>query len=117
MLGIIEGSMRMRVLRAAALIALLVGPAYAQKQIPQYGEEDKDKTPQQIEADKAAERAYKNSLGNIPDRGPSDPWGTMRSGDTVRNGDTPKPAAKSDAKSAAKATPAKPQAKTSSTAN
>jgi hypothetical protein len=107
--------MRMRVLRAAALIALLVGPAYAQKQIPQYGEEDKDKTPQQIEADKAAEKAYKNSLGNIPDRGPSDPWGTMRSGDTPKP--VAKASAKSDAKSAAKPTPAKPQAKTSSTAN
>jgi hypothetical protein len=106
----------MRVLRAAAVIALLAGPAYAQEKVPQYGETDKpDKTPQQIEADKAAERAYKNSLGNIPDQGPSDPWGTMRSGDT------PKPAAKatakSAAKSAAKATPAKPQAKTGSTAN
>ncbi len=103
----------MRVLRAAAVIALLAGPVYAQEKIPKYGETDTpDKTPQQIEADKAAEKAYKNSLGNIPDQTtPSDPWGTMRSGDTS------KPAAKATAKSAAKSTPAKPQAKTGSTAN
>jgi hypothetical protein len=106
----------MRVLRAAAMIALLAGPVYAQEKIPKYGETDTpDKTPQQIEADKAAERAYKNSLGNIPDQTASDPWGTMR------GGDTPKPAAKATAKSAgksaAKVTPAKPQTKTGSMAN
>jgi hypothetical protein len=111
----------MRVLCAAAMIVLLAGPAYAQKQIPRYGEEDKDQTPSEIEADKAAERAYKKSLGNIPDQGASDPWGNVRS-DTG-----PKPApkanaksdaksdAKSEAKSAARASPAKPQAKTGST--
>jgi hypothetical protein len=70
----------MRVYHAAAVLAILAGPAYAQTQpIQRYGEADKDKSPQQIEADRAAERAYKNSLGNIPDKGPSDPWGSMRS--------------------------------------
>jgi hypothetical protein len=102
----------MRVLRAAAVIALLAGPAYAQEKIPQYGEIDKpDKTQTQIDADKAAERAYKNSLGNIPDKGPSDPWGA------VRSDNAPKPAAKAPTKSAAKTAPAKPQTKTGSTAN
>ena len=47
----------MRVLYAAAMIALLAGPALAQaeKPIPKYGEEDKDKTPAEIEAAKNAE--------------------------------------------------------------
>lgn len=107
----------MRVLCAAAMIVLLAGPAYAQKQIPRYGEEDKDRTPSEIEADKTAERAYKNSLGNIPDKGATDPWGN------VRSDNAPKPAAKapaksdakSDTKSAAKASTGKPQAKTGST--
>jgi hypothetical protein len=81
--------MRMRVFRAALVGAFLVGaflaaPAYAQ-QVPRYGEETKDKTPQEKEADKAAERAYKRSLGNIPDQGPTDPWGTVRG-----NNDAPK---------------------------
>jgi hypothetical protein len=71
------------------VIAFLAGPAYAQQtSVPKYGEETKDKTPQEKEADKAAERAYKRSLGNIPDQGPTDPWGTVRS-----NNDTPKTSA------------------------
>jgi hypothetical protein len=86
--------MRMQVFRAALAGAFLIGgllaaPAYAQQQaVPKYGEETKDKTPQQIEADKAADRAYKRSLGNIPDQGPTDPWGTVRG-----NNDAPKASA------------------------
>jgi len=82
--------MRMRVFLAAAVIALLAGPAYAQGQpsVPKYGDADKAKTPQEIETDKEAERAYHRSLGNIPDKGPSDPWGG------VRSDSAPKPVAK-----------------------
>ena len=70
----------MRVLLAATIIALLAGPAWAQSQsIPKYGETDKSKTPQEIAADRAAQQAYKKSLGNIPDQGPTDPWGNVRS--------------------------------------
>jgi hypothetical protein len=92
----------MRVFRAAAVIALLAGPAYAQSQaVPRYGDTAKPKSPQEIEADKEAERAYHRSLGNIPDKGPSDPWGN------VRSESAPKPVAK--------AAPAK-RTKTDSTA-
>jgi hypothetical protein len=95
--------MRMRVFLAAAVIAILAGPAYAQTQpIPRYGEIDKKKTPQEIQADRDAETAYKRSLGNIPDKGISDPWGN------VRSESAPKPAAK--------AAPAK-RTKTGTTAN
>ena len=46
----------MRVVCAAAMIVMLAGPAYAQeKPVPKYGEETKDKTPQEKEADKAAD--------------------------------------------------------------
>jgi hypothetical protein len=79
----------MRVLLAATLIALLAGPAYAQTQnVPRYGDLGKAKSPQEIAAEKEAERAYKRSLGNIPDQGPTDPWGN------VRSDGAPKPAAK-----------------------
>src|SRR5258707_4085730 len=95
--------MRMRIFAAAAIIAFLAGPAYAQSQsVPKYGELDKDKTPQQIEAEREAERAYKRSLGNIPDQGPTDPWGN------VRSDSAPKPVTK--------AAPAK-RTKTGNTAN
>src|SRR2546421_4947835 len=72
--------MRMRIFAAAAIIAFLAEPAYAQSQsIPKYGDTDKEKTPQQIEGERQAEKAYKRSLGNIPDQGPTDPWGNVRS--------------------------------------
>jgi hypothetical protein len=79
----------MRVFRAAAVITLLAGPAYAQSQhVPKYGEPAKTKSPTEIEAEKEAERAYQRSLGNIPDKGPTDPWGN------VRSDSAPKPVAK-----------------------
>jgi hypothetical protein len=72
--------MHMRVLLAATMIALLAGPAYAQTQpVPKYGDADKEKSPQEIRAEKDAEKAYQRSLGNIPDKGTSDPWGNVRS--------------------------------------
>ena len=76
----------MRIFLAAVTALLLSGMAYAQSQaVPRYGEEDKAKSPAQLEADRAAERAYKHSLGNIPDKGPSDPWGTVRSNDAPKS--------------------------------
>ena len=76
--------MRVRIFLAAAVIALMAGPALAQKSIPRYGEEDKDKTQSEKDADKAAEQAYKRSLGNIPNQGPTDPWGTVRANDAAK---------------------------------
>jgi hypothetical protein len=91
----------MRVLCAAAMIALLAGPAYAQH-APKPSA-DPPKTPQELANDKAADKAYKKSLGNIPDQPPADPWGGARSLEA------PKPVAKDAA--------AKPHAKTGVTAN
>src|SRR5258707_14570200 len=71
--------MRMRIFAAAAIIAFLAGPAYAQsKSIPKYGEGDKEKTPQQIEGEREAERGYNPSVGNLPDPGPADAWRNVR---------------------------------------
>lgn len=94
----------MRVLHAAAVIALLAGPAYAQqKPIPKYGDAPVEKTRNQIEEDRAAESAYKRSLGNIPNQTPTDPWGNARSVDAP--------------KAVAKPAPAKPRTKTGASAN
>ena len=69
----------MRIVLAAILIATWAGAAIAQdNHVPRYGEEDKDKSPGQIESEKAAGDAYRRSLGNIPDKGPTDPWGAVR---------------------------------------
>ncbi|MEA2921591.1 MAG: hypothetical protein QOF07_1554 [Bradyrhizobium sp.] len=75
----------MKVFHAAAVVALLAAPAYAQTpSIPKYGEVDKDKTPHQKEAERDAERAYQRSLGNIPEKGAADPWGNVRSDSTPK---------------------------------
>jgi len=87
-----------RILGAIVVTALLAGSAWAQKGPTRYGEEDKPKTPAEIAAEKDAERAYRRSLGNIPEQQKTDPWGTVRS-------DSAPP------KAAAKAPPAKPKAK------
>jgi hypothetical protein len=93
----------MKIFRAAALIALLTGPAYAQMMpniniIPDAA----SKTPEEIEQDQVREKAYKESLHKIPDaKASTDPWGSVRT-------DTPK---------AEKSTQTKPRTKTGSTAN
>jgi poly(3-hydroxybutyrate) depolymerase len=90
----------MRTFRAVAIIALLSAPAFAsppafaQDRMQQAGEKDPEKTRQQIEADKEAQKAYKRSLSNIPDQAVSDPWGN------VRSDNAPKAAAKAPAKRA-----------------
>ena len=96
----------MKVLRATAVFALLLGPAYAQAPHINMMPEAASKTPEQKEADQARDKAYKESLKKIPDaKASSDPWGG------VRNADTPKtPAAKTTAS-------AKPKAKTGGNAN
>ena len=99
----------MRIFCAAAIIAFLAGPAYAQssgEHVQRYGETSAPKSPQQIESEKQADKAYSNSLGNIPDKGPVDPWGNARSADA------PKAATKAASKAAAK-----PRTNTGSTAN
>jgi hypothetical protein len=95
----------MRIFYAAAVIAMLAGPVYAQSK-PKTLEEMMDaKTPEQIEKEKAAERAYKESLKKIPDaKAPADPWGNARSTDA------PKAAAKTP-------TAKKPPTKTGNSAN
>jgi hypothetical protein len=97
----------MKVLRATAVIALLLGPAYAQTPHVNMMPETPSKTPEEREADQVRDKAYKESLKKIPDaKAPSDPWGTVRS-------DPPKTAAKT----ATAKTAAKPRIKTGSTQN
>jgi hypothetical protein len=89
--------LRMRVLRAAAMIAVLAaGPAYAQKGAPA-APTDPPKSPSQIESEKSAERAYKNSLGNIPDQPAADPWGSARAVEAPKSGSKDPPAKRTKA--------------------
>jgi hypothetical protein len=88
----------MRIFRAAAVLVMLAGPAFAQSPHINLLADQPSKTPEQIEQEEAQQKAYKESLKKIPDaKVASDPWGTVRS-------DAPKAAA-----------PAKPKTKTGST--
>jgi hypothetical protein len=94
----------MRVLYAAALMALLSGPAYAQGKTTPGPPPAPPKSQQEIEADRAAERAYQSSLGNIPDKPAADPWGNARAIDAPKTNATT--AAKTAAKRVKTASPA-----------
>ena len=95
--------MPIRILGAAAVIALLAAPAYAQTPNINLIPELQSKTPEEKEAEAARDKAYKESLRKIPDaKVSSDPWGNVRSVDTSK--DRPRAAA-----------PAKPKTKTGST--
>jgi len=103
----------MKAFRAAAVLVLLAGPAYAQMQTPSINllADQPSKTPDQIEQEQARDKAYKESLKKIPDAKVSnDPWGSVRS-------DAPKAApAKSTAikSTAVKSSAAKAKTKTGS---
>jgi hypothetical protein len=93
----------MRVIFAAAMIAMLAGPAFAQingGKAPTGPPPPPPKSHQEIEAERAAERAYKDSLHNIPDKPAADPWGNARSAEA------PKAAVKTPAKRAKTDSPA-----------
>jgi hypothetical protein len=99
--------MRVRAFIAAAIIAALAGPVLAQQApVQRYGEKDKEKTPNELQAERDAERAYQRSLGSVPAKAPVDPWGI------ARPAEAPKGEAKSAAKSDAKTVPPKPKTKT-----
>jgi hypothetical protein len=82
----------MKVFRLAAVIAMLTGPAYAQMPNINLIPETASKTPEQQEQEAIQQKAYKESLKKIPDaKVPSDPWGTVRSGDTPKTPASGKP--------------------------
>lgn len=90
----------MRMLSAAAVMVLLMAPAYAQTPNINLMPEFQSKSPEEKEAEAVRDKAYKDSLKKIPDaKASSDPWGA------VRSNDAPKAAA-----------PAKPKTKTGSSA-
>ena len=70
----------MKLFRMAAVLALVVGPAFAQES-PHINlmSDGPSKTEDEKAADAAREKAYKDTLKKIPDaKASSDPWGGMR---------------------------------------
>jgi hypothetical protein len=84
-------------LPAAAIIALTSGLALAQPASSSSSSSgslgiplsvERPPTPEEIEKQKAADRAYSDAMQKIPDKKPSaDPWGNIRSGspNTAKN--------------------------------
>ena len=107
----------MKVLRLAAALALLAGPAYAQT-LPNINllQEGPTKSDEEKAADAERDAKYKDTLKKIPDaKASNDPWGGMRS-------DPPKTTAKSSTASTTnstrpKAAAAAKKTKTGSSAN
>jgi hypothetical protein len=73
----------MKVLRASMLMAaLLSGPAFAQTPQINLLADGPGKTQEEIEKQKAIEKAYKDTLRTIPDASVvNDPWGGVRNED------------------------------------
>ena len=101
--------MKLKIASLMLMSALLAGPAWAQMPQPHVqgpGEEDKEKTATEKANERDAERAYRRSLGNIPEQKSVDPWGTVRSDSaTPKAADKAaqaRPKAKKEPKSAAK---------------
>jgi hypothetical protein len=108
----------MKLLRVAAVMTLMIGPAYAQMQTPSINllADGPSKTPDEIEADQAKEKAYQDTLRKIPDAKTSnDPWGGVRSSDASKTSADKTPAAKTPASKTAAA--AKAKVKTGNNAN
>lgn len=75
----------MRIPSAAALMLLLMAPAYAQSPNINLIPELQTKSPEEKEQEASRERAYKESLKRIPDaKASSDPWGGVRSNEAPR---------------------------------
>jgi hypothetical protein len=75
----------MRVFCAAAMLAILAAPAYGQQSNKTPGAPPTPpKSQQEIDAERAAEKAYQHSLKGIPDKPPADPWGNARNVDTPK---------------------------------
>jgi hypothetical protein len=70
-----------KIVRAAAIIALLTGAASAQIPMPGINlSPDRQMTPEEKEKQKVIENAYKSAIEKIPDKkAPADPWGAVRS--------------------------------------
>jgi hypothetical protein len=69
-----------KVIQAAAIIALLTGPAVAQMPMPSISlQQDKPPpTPEEVARQKALDNAYNSAARKIPDKKLADPWGDIR---------------------------------------
>jgi hypothetical protein len=68
-----------RLIQAGAILAVFSGPALAQSSLGVPLKPEQPLTQEEIDKQKAADRAYEQAVNKIPDRkSSSDPWGNIR---------------------------------------
>jgi hypothetical protein len=66
-------------IKAAAILALVTAPAWAQVALSPFNAQQKKMTPEELEAQKQREKDYKAAMDKIPDKKvANDPWGDIR---------------------------------------
>lgn len=71
--------MQRKLIQACVIAALSTGPAFAQNLSVPVNPGKPPPTAEEIEKQKAADRAYNAAIQKIPDKKPSvDPWGNVR---------------------------------------
>jgi hypothetical protein len=68
-----------KLIPAAAILALVAGPASAQVALSPFKKDEKKLTPDELKAKQDQERDYKAAMDKIPDKKVvNDPWGDIR---------------------------------------
>jgi hypothetical protein len=66
-------------IQAAAILALVTGPASAQVALSPFKQDEKKLTPDELKAKQEREKDYKAAMDKIPDKKVvKDPWGDVR---------------------------------------
>ena len=81
----------MRVVLAAAIVASLAVPALAPVPRAAIWRDGKERTAPEGRRPTRLRRGLQASLGAIPDKGPTDPWGTVRSTEAPKPRRRPRP--------------------------
>jgi hypothetical protein len=68
-----------KLISAAAILALVAGPASAQVALSPFKRDEKKLTPDELKAQQEREKNYKAAMDKIPDKKVTvDPWGDIR---------------------------------------
>jgi hypothetical protein len=73
-------------IQAAAILALVTGPAAAQMALSPFKEQEKKLTPDELKAKQQRDKDYKAAMDKIPEKKVTiDPWGDVRPAPQAKN--------------------------------
>jgi hypothetical protein len=71
--------MLQKLIQAAAILALVTGPAAAQMALSPFKHDERKLTPDELKAQQQREKDYKAAMDKIPEKkATKDPWGDIR---------------------------------------